>query len=87
MVQTYNTSLLYLILSKATFQPIYLRVELPTSHPDGPLNRRWKLYKTLGQIVLASTIWWSWTKVCENGHGTYTGLILLWACPFLLLLW
>ncbi|KAF2799192.1 Lycopene beta-cyclase [Melanomma pulvis-pyrius CBS 109.77] len=87
VVQTYNTSLLYLILSKSTFQPIYLRVERPCSHRLGPANPQWRYYKLFGQLALLALIILSWGMVKGNGIGTYTGLILIWAVPFLLILW
>ncbi|KAF9735379.1 hypothetical protein PMIN02_001061 [Paraphaeosphaeria minitans] len=86
-IQTYNTSLLYIILSRPTFQPAYLRVERQHSHPLGPCNQQWRWYKRLGQLVLAVTIGWGLHQVVDKGAGTYTGLILIWALPFLLLLW
>ncbi|KAJ4357251.1 uncharacterized protein N0V89_001826 [Didymosphaeria variabile] len=87
VIQTYNSSLLYIILSRPTFQPLYLRVERQSSQPLGPCNQQWRWYKRLGQLVLAVTIGWGWHQVVDNGVGTYTGLILIWAAPFLLLLW
>ncbi|KAF2438652.1 Lycopene beta-cyclase [Karstenula rhodostoma CBS 690.94] len=86
-IQTYTTSLLYIILSRPTFQPAYLRTERQGSHPLGPCNQQWRWYKRLGQLVLAVTIGWGLHQVVDNGVGTYTGLILIWAAPFLLLLW
>jgi 15-cis-phytoene synthase/lycopene beta-cyclase len=87
VIQTYNTSLLYLILSKPTFQPVYLRVERPKSHPLGPRNTLWSRYRLIGQLALASIIAWGWRLVKANDVGTYAGLILVWAGPFILLLW
>ena len=87
VVQTYTTSLLYLVLSKPTFQPFYLRAERDKAHPEGPLNSQWKYYQILGQLVLIVTIVAAWQMFKDNSTGTYTGLILLWAVPFLLFLW
>ncbi|KAJ4293258.1 hypothetical protein N0V90_008540 [Kalmusia sp. IMI 367209] len=87
VIQTYNTSLLYLIFSKPTFQPVFLRVERSKSHPLGACNQQWRWYKRIGQLVLAISAGWGWLRVLDNGVGTYTGLILVWALPFLLLLW
>lgn len=81
VVQTYNTSLLYLILSKPTFQPEYLRTE------RDPSIGSWRHRKLAGQVALLGAIAWGWCCVREQGLGTYTGLILVWAGPFLLLLW
>ena len=81
VVQTYNTSLLYLILSKPTFQPLYLRTERDTSHTT------WRYKKLAGQLFLLGAIAWGWYSIKEASLGTYTGLIVVWAGPFLLLLW
>jgi 15-cis-phytoene synthase/lycopene beta-cyclase len=80
-VQTYNTSLLYLVLSKPTFQPAYLRAGHPGSRT--PL----RLPKLAGQLFLLGATVWAWLRVRENGQGTYTGLIVVWAAPILLLQW
>ncbi|KAF2679437.1 Lycopene beta-cyclase [Lentithecium fluviatile CBS 122367] len=87
IIQTYNTSLLYLILSKPTFQPVYLSVQRPKLHPLGPHNTLWSRYRLLGQLFFAGVTAWGWHLVKVNGVGTYTGLILVWAGPFLFLLW
>ncbi|KAF2704043.1 Lycopene beta-cyclase [Pleomassaria siparia CBS 279.74] len=87
MIQTYNTSLLYLVLTKPTFHSVYLRVERSDAHPLGAVNPRWRHYKMFGQMVFGVGIVAGWRMVKNNGHGTYTGLILVWAAPFLLLLW
>ncbi|KAF1947261.1 Lycopene beta-cyclase [Clathrospora elynae] len=81
VVQTYTTSLLYLILSKPTFQPIYLSAEREAPHG------RWRYNRLAGQVFLLGAIAWGWRCIIEGGMGTYTGLILVWAAPFLLLLW
>jgi 15-cis-phytoene synthase/lycopene beta-cyclase len=80
-IQTYNTSLLYLILSKPTFQPAFLRAGSPTSPAP------WRYRKIAGQLLLVGTSLWAWRRVQEHGQGTYTGLILVWAAPILLLQW
>jgi 15-cis-phytoene synthase/lycopene beta-cyclase len=87
VIQTYNTSLLYLILSKPTFQLVYLRVERQSSHLSGSCNSQWPWYRRSGQAALLAVIAWGWSMVNANDVGTYTGLILIWAFPFLLLLW
>ena len=77
-MQTYTTTLLYLILSLPTAQPTYLRAK----H-----LKRWAVWRTTGQLAILATIAWGWWLVLENTTGAYTGLILVWAGPFLLLLW
>jgi 15-cis-phytoene synthase/lycopene beta-cyclase len=81
VVQTYNTSLLYLLLSRPTFQPVYLSAERGASHS------RWRYARLAGQVFLLAVIAWGWRCIKDDSMGTYTGLILIWAGPFLLLLW
>ncbi|KAF1365756.1 Lycopene beta-cyclase [Lizonia empirigonia] len=81
VIQTYNTSLLYLLLSKPTYQPTYLRAATPTSPAP------WKYQKWTGQLVILAIIAYGWYCVKANVTGTYTGLILVWAGPVLLGLW
>lgn len=79
VIQTYNTTLLYLLLSKPTFHPIYLRHEEKSD--------RWKYFKLGGQLLLTVGIKKGINYIKEGKEGTYLGLILVWALPFLLLLW
>lgn len=81
MIQTYNTSLLYLLLSKPTYQPTYLRAATPSDPAP------WKYQKWGGQVVISAVIAYGWYCVLANVTGTYTGLILVWAGPVLLMLW
>jgi 15-cis-phytoene synthase/lycopene beta-cyclase len=81
VVQTYNTSVLYLLLSRPTFQPVYLSPE------RGASRRRWRFTKFAGQIFFSGVILWGWRCIQDDSKGTYTGLILIWAGPFLLMLW
>jgi 15-cis-phytoene synthase/lycopene beta-cyclase len=87
IIQTFNTSLLYLFCSKATFHPIYLRPERTKSDKKGPLNEEWRNYKFGGQFFLVAGIAWAVSLIHTGGEGTYMGLIIAWAFPFLLLLW
>ncbi|KAK4983075.1 hypothetical protein LTR50_007427 [Elasticomyces elasticus] len=81
IIQTYNTCLLYLILATPTFHPIYLRRE------DATQGKGWKYVKLAGQLGIALAIKRGFTMLTSRGGGTYMGLILVWAGPFLLLLW
>lgn len=87
VVQTYNTSLLYLILSRPTFQPIYLRAENYQPGQNNPFRHKWRLYQCIGQAFFACTIAYGYNLVKEGLEGTYTGLIIVWAMPFILFLW
>jgi len=81
IIQTYNTSLLYLLLSKPTFQPVYLNNECGAAH------RPWRYTRLAGQIFFLAVVAWGWQCIRQDSLGTYTGLILVWAGPFLLMLW
>ncbi|KAF1983866.1 Lycopene beta-cyclase [Aulographum hederae CBS 113979] len=87
VIQTYITSLLYLILSKPTFHPVYLHGRSSNQSSHGLSNQRWILYQLAGQIVLGLSIKAGLDMVSQWGTGTYMGLIIIWAAPFLLLLW
>jgi 15-cis-phytoene synthase/lycopene beta-cyclase len=87
VIQTYNTSILYLILSRPTYQPIYLRAVRTRFHSGTRVNARWAYYKWIGQFVLVGIAAWGWHMVQDATLATYTGLILAWAAPFVLFLW
>ncbi|KAK0306248.1 hypothetical protein LTR82_016463 [Friedmanniomyces endolithicus] len=80
VIQTYNTSLLYLLLSKPVLHSVYLVKE-----EKG--RSRWKYIKLLGQLGLALVIKKGIEYVRAGGRHTYLGLILVWAVPFLWMLW
>jgi 15-cis-phytoene synthase/lycopene beta-cyclase len=87
VIQTYTTSLLYLVLNKATFHPIYLRSERPGDQTPSLGSERWRLYKYVGQVVFVLGLSAAWFMFNAGGTGTYMGLIVGWAFPFLLFLW
>jgi 15-cis-phytoene synthase / lycopene beta-cyclase len=76
VIQTYNTSLIYLFLSKPLFHPKYLVARGTNGFPH-----------MAGQAVLAAWIVISGFQIRRGGEGTYLGLIIAWAGPFALLLW
>ncbi|OQO00676.1 hypothetical protein B0A48_13166 [Cryoendolithus antarcticus] len=79
VVQTWNTTLLYLLCSKATLHPVHLAREKK--------GDSWKWVKLVGQVGLGLVIKKSADWISEGKERTYLGLILAWACPFLFLLW
>jgi 15-cis-phytoene synthase/lycopene beta-cyclase len=80
MIQTYNTSLLYLILSRPVFYPSYLSC-CKTS------RRALGFYQNFGHAILTLCILVGGALIWKGGEGTYLGLILAWAGPFALFLW
>ena len=82
VIQTFNTSLLYLIISKPTFHPVYLRGERLIH--DG---RRLRLWRWLGTVAFIAIFVVGVVLVQRRAEGLYMGLILVWASPFVLLLW
>ena len=83
VIQTYNTSLLYLIASK----PILKEVYLVNESSDSKIRAKWKYIKMAGQLAVALVAKNAIGFVREEGSKTYLGLILIWALPFLWLLW
>ena len=79
VIQTYNTSLLYLFLSKPTFHPIHLRAGV-----EGRALRKWGVF---GSLAIIACIAWGAKLVYQREEGFYMGLILIWAGPFILMLW
>lgn len=78
IIQTYNTSLLYILVTKFTLFPIYLR----------PKSRdKWISWRLLGQSILGGAIAGGAYLVNLGSEGTYLGMILVWAGPVLLMLW
>ncbi|OTB03982.1 hypothetical protein M426DRAFT_12066 [Hypoxylon sp. CI-4A] len=80
VIQTYITSMLYILLNK----PI-LHAQFLTSRDDSSPNARkirdWGIYFLVGCIATGIFL------VRKGGEGTYLGLILAWACPFILMTW
>ena len=71
--------MLYLIVNKPILHPVYLIKE--------EKGDKWKYVKLGGQLVLALTIKRGIDWVRGGVEYTYLGLILVWAVPFLFLLW
>lgn len=83
-IQTYGVSLLYLCVSRPTLHAAHL----PTSRAsDGILARYTSTLGVIGQAFLAYGIYYGSQLIRNNGSGTYMGLIIVWAFPFIFLLW
>lgn len=81
VIQTYDTTLLYLLLSKPVLHSAYLLGRLPSQQT--PL----KAVRNAGQLFFAACILVGALLIWRGGQGTYLGLILAWAGPFALFLW
>jgi 15-cis-phytoene synthase / lycopene beta-cyclase len=79
VIQTYNTTFLYLLLNKPVFHPSYLRTS-----QDGETSN---LKRVSGEVCLGICALVGGMLIAHGGSGTYLGLILAWAGPFALLLW
>jgi 15-cis-phytoene synthase / lycopene beta-cyclase len=79
VIQTYNTTLLYLILNKPIFHPSYLS----SAKPPKSSGFQWNA----GEVVLAAVVIVGAGLIWRGNEGTYLGLIIVWAGPFALLLW
>lgn len=82
VIQTYNTSLLYLLISKPTFHPVYLRGKRLLHD-----SRRLRIWRWIGTLAILIGIALGISMIASRGKGLYMGLILVWAGPFILLLW
>ncbi|KAI1424584.1 hypothetical protein F5Y12DRAFT_441160 [Xylaria sp. FL1777] len=80
IIQTYITTLLYILLNK----PVLHAQFLTNREESSPAIRR---IRGSGQFLLSVAIITGCILVKKGGEGTYLGLILIWACPFLLLTW
>lgn len=82
VIQTYNTTLLYLLLNKPLLHSRYLVGRKDHGAPN-PLG----VQKVAGQAIIVLGISLGASLIWRGGEGTYLGLILVWAGPFALLLW
>ncbi|KAI1800875.1 Squalene/phytoene synthase-domain-containing protein [Daldinia bambusicola] len=80
VIQTYITSMLYILLNKPVLHAQYLT----NRNDSSPKSRR---IRAVGQIILVGCIITSISLVKTGGPGTYLGLVLIWACPVVLLTW
>ena len=85
VIQTYGTSLLYIIISRSTFKPARLPHEAVDAREKRTISLHIPAYA--GRALFTYGIWKGNQLARSRGAGTYLGLILSWACPFMLLLW
>lgn len=79
VIQTYITSLLYILLNKPTLFPIYLETR-NNKYGGSPVSIR-----TMGQLLIGGVMLAHF--MVNDKANTYMRLILLWSGPVLLLLW
>jgi 15-cis-phytoene synthase/lycopene beta-cyclase len=80
VVQTYITSLIYILCNKPVLHAQY--IDTPASRPA------WiRRGHVLGQGILVALTVIGGILIKQAGDGTYLGLILAWACPFLFITW
>jgi 15-cis-phytoene synthase / lycopene beta-cyclase len=79
IIQTYNTTLIYLILNKPVFHPKYLSSAKPRRNSEFGWNT--------GELIFAASVIIGLGLIWRGNEGTYLGLIVSWAGPFALLLW
>ncbi|KAI0877873.1 hypothetical protein GGS24DRAFT_445357 [Hypoxylon argillaceum] len=80
VIQTYITTLLYILLNKPVLHAQFL-----TNRQDASSQVR--RIRRLGQLFLSAAIILGAVLVENRAEGTYLGLILIWACPIALLTW
>ncbi|KAI6845050.1 terpenoid synthase [Hortaea werneckii] len=83
VIQTYNTTLLYLLFSKPVLHSVYL-VKEDKASKDG---KKWQYIKFAGQALFGLAAKKGIDYIRAEGPKTYLGLILVWATPFLFMLW
>jgi 15-cis-phytoene synthase/lycopene beta-cyclase len=91
VVQTYITSLLYLLLGKSSVKATGLRAHSKDRRQEAqsktnPNSQTLAKTHILKQAVIAAGILYSVYLVYHGGSGTYMGLIGVWAGPFFFLL-
>ncbi|KAI0426900.1 hypothetical protein F5Y09DRAFT_317590 [Xylaria sp. FL1042] len=80
IIQTYITTLLYILLNKPVLHAQFL-----TNNEESSLTIR--RIRRFGRFLLHGGTITGAILVIKGGSGTYLGLILIWACPFLSLAW
>ena len=83
VIQTYNTTLLYMLFSKPVLHSVYL-VKEDKASKDG---KKWQYIKFAGQALFGLAVKKGIDYIRAEGPKTYLGLILVWAAPFLFMLW
>lgn len=87
VIETYLVCFLYHVVSKPTFHPIYLQNNNTIRGGRGISKNKGRLYGLVGALFLCGGIVKALSLIQQGGLGTYMGLIIIWAFPFLLLLW
>lgn len=80
VIQTYITSLIYILCNKPVLHAQYL--DTPAIRPAWIRSGH-----ILGQALLVALTGYGGYLIHNGGDGTYLGLILAWACPFLFITW
>ena len=89
VIQTYVTSLLYILVNKPTFFAVYLQGESALQQVEdrkrpgrqGEDPRRMRYRKMMGQIFFSSMATVPLFSSSANKNGTYLRLICVWAGP------
>lgn len=88
VIQTYTTSLLYLLITKPVLHSPYLsRNEVETARNR---HTKWLVRPRVwitGQMVPGLLSLMGMIMIYDGGRGIYMGLILIWVGPIILLLW
>lgn len=82
-IQTYITSLLYLLLSRHIVPSVYCE----STKGSGSRNLHWRKIRLSGQAVLSTATLLGALGVWYGGKPLYLSLILVWASPVLLFIW
>jgi 15-cis-phytoene synthase/lycopene beta-cyclase len=82
IIQTYSTTLLYIVLGKGLVLPPFLSG--PFGHPE---HVRLILWRDIGTFVFSGTAALGIMCIHHGGQYMYMGLIITWACPIMILQW
>lgn len=80
VIQTYITSLFYILFNKPVLHAQYLSTS--ETRPAWISRAKFHGLATLGALTLTGAY-----LIKQQGDATYLGLILAWACPFLMITW
>jgi 15-cis-phytoene synthase/lycopene beta-cyclase len=86
-IQTYNTTLLYVLLGKLAFKPLYIYGGKGLGKVKAAKLKYLRRKRLFGQIFLGTGVLAGAVLTYHNGPGTYLGLILVWAGPVAFLTW
>ncbi|KAF2669846.1 Lycopene beta-cyclase [Microthyrium microscopicum] len=87
IIQTYITSLLYLLLSRPVVHGAYLQVKQFAEPRSNSKTTHYFDSRKYGQVICSTVFLIGAGQIYGSRPQLYLGLILAWSSPFILLLW